>query len=228
MTDLRYRDEMKFLISRADALVLRSRLSCILSSDPNAGPDGRYRVRSLYFDTPEDKALLDKMDGAPLKEKYRIRFYNGDDAFIWLEKKVKHYGKGAKVRVRITKQDVLRILTGDTRFLRESGEPLFRDFYVRLLTERLLPRIVVDYTREAYFHPAGNVRVTLDADIRTSVGRPDPFDPHNIMVPVFEDNKYVLEVKFDRWLPEFVEDLIQVGKTMPTSVSKYAACRAYA
>ena len=54
MTKTKYRNELKHVVTMADALVLRSRLSSLLAADKNAGPDGRYHVRSLYFDTPED------------------------------------------------------------------------------------------------------------------------------------------------------------------------------
>lgn len=76
MFDLKYRHELKHVVTQADALAIRSRLSRLLPVDCNAGPDGRYQIRSLYFDTPEDRALREKMDGLPFKEKFRLRFYN--------------------------------------------------------------------------------------------------------------------------------------------------------
>jgi len=46
-----------------------------------------------YFDTPADKALMEKIDGVDNREKIRIRLYNHDDSFIKLEKKIKVNGK---------------------------------------------------------------------------------------------------------------------------------------
>ena len=34
----------------------------------------------------------------------------------------------------------------------------------------LRPKTIVDYTRDAFVFPAGNVRVTLDYNIRTGLG----------------------------------------------------------
>ena len=46
--------------------------------------NGQYEIRSLYFDTPDDKALREKLDGVITREKYRIRLYNNDPSGIWI------------------------------------------------------------------------------------------------------------------------------------------------
>ena len=86
MTD--YRHEWKIELSPLDLLVLRQRLRRVLQPDAHA-VDGRYLIRSLYFDTPEDRALREKLDGVSRREKFRIRYYNGDVSCIHLEKKSK-------------------------------------------------------------------------------------------------------------------------------------------
>ncbi|MDQ7794469.1 MAG: polyphosphate polymerase domain-containing protein [bacterium] len=227
MTNLAYRNEFKHIITVADAAVLRSRLSCVLRLDPHARPEGSYHVRSLYFDTPEDRALRDKIDGAPMKEKFRIRLYNHDHSFIRLEKKVKHYGKAAKLGARVTREEVQDICRGEVAFLRDSDQVLLREFYLKVRTERWLPRTVVDYLREAYLHRPGNVRVTLDSDVRASINATDLFDADLPTAPALEPGICILEVKFDGFLPEVVQDIIQLGKCSPVAVSKYAACRVY-
>lgn len=59
-----YRHELKFEIPYGEYLVMRSRLKLIMKSDPHAGEDGRYRIRSIYFDNSDDKALREKIDGS--------------------------------------------------------------------------------------------------------------------------------------------------------------------
>ncbi len=227
MNNLKYRHELKQIVTTAEALVMRSRLSCILPGDKHAGPDGRYHIRSLYFDTPEDKALYEKLDGLPIKEKFRIRFYNHNHDFIRLEKKIKHYNNGAKLSARITKENVLNILSGDISFLKEADQALLREFYVKLRTERLLPKTVVDYLREAYLYPAGNVRVTIDSNIRSSIISTDIFDVNLPGAAAAGNGRCILEVKFDGFLPEFIQDIIQLNKCTSAAASKYAACRVY-
>lgn len=227
MNKLKYRNELKHIVTAADALVISSRLSCLLTRDQHAGPDGKYHIRSLYFDTLEDKALLEKLDGLPFKEKFRIRFYNHNHDFIRLEKKVKHYSKGAKFNARLTKKDVEKILNGDIAFLKESDQALQREFYLKLTAGRLQPKTVVDYLREAYRCPAGNVRVTIDSNIRASIISTDPFDIDLPVAAAAGRGRCILEVKFDGFLPEFIQDIIQLNKCTSAAASKYAACRVY-
>jgi hypothetical protein len=188
----------------------------MLRTDKNAGPDGRYHIRSLYFDTPEDKALFEKMEGLPLKEKFRFRFYNHDHGFIRLEKKVKHYNKTAKLNVSLTKEEVQDILDGSISFLKDADQALLREFYLKLRTERLEPKVIVDYMREAYHYPAGNVRITIDSDIRTSISSTDLFDAGLPNATAMDSGRCIIEVKYDGFLPEFIQDIVQLNNCTST------------
>ena len=84
-----FRHEMKHEISYADMLVIRQRMSAVAGQDIHA-IDGKYLVRSLYFDNMDDKALREKIDGVNRREKFRIRYYNHDTSAIYLEKKSKY------------------------------------------------------------------------------------------------------------------------------------------
>ena len=90
-----FRHEWKHEISYLDLLTLRQRLRAVAQADPHA-VDGKYLIRSLYFDTPSDRALREKLDGVSRREKFRIRYYNGDTSVIHLEKKSKLGGLGNK------------------------------------------------------------------------------------------------------------------------------------
>ena len=83
-----YRHEWKHEINHSDLLVLRQRLRCVMKPDPHA-IDGKYLIRSLYFDDASDTALREKLDGINIREKYRIRYYNGNTDVIHLERKSK-------------------------------------------------------------------------------------------------------------------------------------------
>ena len=56
------RHEWKHRLSPGDLPELRQRLRCLTQPDPH-GVDGKYEIRSLYFDTPADTALREKLDG---------------------------------------------------------------------------------------------------------------------------------------------------------------------
>lgn len=227
MLKVKYRNELKHIISKADAIVLRSRLSPIMRTDKHAGPDGRYHIRSLYFDTPEDKALSEKMNGLAFKEKFRVRLYNHNHSFIRLEKKSKHYGKSVKLGTTVTREEVEEILKGNISFLRDSNQVLLRELFLKIRLDRLAPRTVVDYMREAYLFSAGNVRVTIDSDIKSSICSTDLFNASLPSASAIDSGSCILEVKFDGFLPEFIQDIIQLNKCSTTTYSKYAACRIY-
>ena len=74
---MQFRHEVKHEISNLDKLILRQRLSTVMTPDSHA-KNGHYEIRSLYFDNPDDKALREKLDGVSIREKYRIRLYNND------------------------------------------------------------------------------------------------------------------------------------------------------
>lgn len=220
-----YRHEWKHEINLSDRLVIRQRLQAVARPDPHAR-DGRYRIRSLYFDTPSDKALREKIDGVDRREKFRLRIYNGDAALIHLEKKSKRNGLCAKETVSLTAAEVQAILDGDLAWMRASGRPLVMELYSKITSQLLRPKTIVDYTREPFVYPPGNVRVTLDYDIRTGLGCTDFLDPGCPTIPA-GDAPTILEVKWDTYLPEVIRAAVQLPGRRASAFSKYAACRIY-
>jgi hypothetical protein len=222
-----YRTEIKHIITTSDAIIIRNKLNNVVKLDPNSREDYKYHIRSLYFDTAEDKAVYEKLDGVPFREKFRIRLYNHNHQFIRLEKKSKNNGAASKLGATLTKEEVLSILSGDIDFLFNSNQTLLREFYLKLRTERLLPKIIVDYSREAYFCSWGNVRVTIDSQIKSSNEINDFFNPDLINIYSMNPDICVLEVKYNQFLPDYVQDLIQLNNCSASAVSKYVICRNY-
>ena len=230
MQELKYRNEYKHIINKNHAAVLKSRLKALLKTDPFANENGEYFIRSLYFDTYEDKSLYEKLNGVALRHKYRIRFYNYDSSVIKLENKIKKYNSSTKLTTNLTKNEVEKIINRDYDFLKESGDPLKTAFYKELVSEGYVPKTVVDYIRTPFIYPHGNVRITIDSDIRSPVGQrgiSDLFNPNNPTVSVFPDERCVLEVKYDEFLPDFIRQTVQTEGAITSSVSKYASCRMF-
>ncbi|MCI9330823.1 MAG: polyphosphate polymerase domain-containing protein [Oscillibacter sp.] len=219
------RHEWKHEITAADRLVLSARLFAVARRDRH-GQNGRYEIRSLYFDDPKDTALREKINGVARREKFRIRYYNGDTSFICLEKKSKWDGLCEKRSVLLSAQEVQSLLEGDLGWMPNSGRPLIQELYWKIKTAGLRPKTIVDYTRDAYIFPAGNVRVTLDFNIRTGLGSTDFLNPSCITVPA-GDVPAILEVKWDEFLPSVIRDAVQLPGRHTSAFSKYAACRIY-
>lgn len=218
-----YRHEWKHKINLSDRIALRQRLQAVMKPDPHA-PDGRYQIRSLYFDTPGDKALREKIDGVNCREKFRIRLYNGDASLIRLEKKSKRGGLGAKASAPLTAEEARAIVDGELSWMPGSGRELVQELYDKMRVQRLRPRTIVDYTREAFACAPGNVRVTLDYGLRTGLGRVDFLNPDCPTVPAGE-GLAILEVKWDAFLPDVIRSAVQLDGRRTAAFSKYAACR---
>lgn len=223
MSNLRH--EWKHEINYMDMLVIRSRMRAITTPDPHA-VDGKYFIRSLYFDTLSDKALREKIDGVDNRKKYRIRYYNNDLSFIRLEKKSKWNNLGRKETAQLSQMQAQAIVDGDIDWMVNHPSQLIQELYVEMKETGLRVKTIVDYTREPFIFPAGNVRVTLDYDIRTGLGSTDFLNPDTPTVPIV-DNPIILEVKWDHFLPDIIRDAVHLENRRAAAFSKYAACRAY-
>ena len=224
--DLQYRHEWKHEISRADLIAIRQRLRAVAESDPHA-VDGKYFIRSLYFDNLYDKALREKIDGVNMREKFRIRYYNGDTSFIVLEKKSKVNGLGTKRSARLSAAEAQRIVDGDVDWMAACADrPLVHELYCKMRCQGLEPKTIVDYTREPFIYRPGNVRVTFDYDIRTALRRTDFLNPDCPTIPA-GDAPILLEVKWDNFLPSIIRDAVQTPGRRVTAFSKYAQSRIY-
>ena len=220
------RHELKYQINLREDLVLAKRLGKLFDHDKHAGEDGSYRITSLYFDTPCDSALREKLDGVNRREKFRLRYYGTDHSFIRLEKKFKVNGLCGKRSARMTEEQVRRLLAGDDAFLLDTGQPLLTEFYSKIRGKGLRPKTIVCYDREAFLYEPGNVRITLDRNIRTGLGSVDFLNPDSIRLKAMGDIT-VLEVKYDAFLPELVRMAVQVPGRQASACSKYAVCRRF-
>jgi len=220
-----FRHEYKFCLGFGEYLALRSRLRAVLPHDPHAGPSGEYLIRSVYFDNADDKALREKLDGTDRREKFRIRWYNGDMSYIALEKKSKQRGLCSKTGCLLTEDELSRIFHGDISWMKESGRETAVELAAKMELQGLRPRTVVDYRREPFVFPPGNVRVTLDRDIRGASFTPDLTKQDVHTLPA--GGNVLLEVKYDRFLPDLIRDLVQLDSRSAGAFSKYAACRGY-
>ena len=219
-----FRHDWKHEINVSDMIALRQRLRAVARPDPHA-VDGRYAVRSLYFDDFTDKALREKLDGVDRREKFRIRYYNGDVSLIHLEKKSKGHGLGSKESAALTEAEARAVADGDLDWMPSSDRPLVQELYSKM-RRGLRPKTVVDYTREPFTSAPGNVRVTLDYNIRTGLNCTEFLNPDCVTVPA-GDAPIILEVKWDAFLPDIIRDAVQLPGRRVSAFSKYAQCRIY-
>ena len=222
---MKFRHEWKHEISYSDMIAIRQRLLAVATLDSHA-INGTYKIRSLYFDDFQDQALRDKIDGISRREKFRIRYYNDNLDFIYLEKKSKVGGLGNKQSVSLSRQEAQDVVDGQIEWMKAREEPLIQELYFKMTTCGLRPKTIVDYIREPFIFKPGNVRVTLDYDIRTGLHSIDFLNPHCPTIPA-GDSGIVMEVKWDEFLPSIKRDSVQLTGRRVSAFSKYAVCRLY-
>jgi len=225
MDTIQLRHEFKHTITYSDYLAIRNRLKVIAKPDINASDKGTYSIRSLYFDNIDDKALRQKIDGVNFREKFRLRYYGGKQDFIRLEKKIKVNGLCGKDVALLTREQCEQLLIGEYKWMPDTKNELILEFYAKLKYQQLKPKTIVEYNREPYVYIPGNVRITIDSNIRTGLYNKD-FLNQNIPT-IVAGNEIILEVKYDEFLPEIIASMVQVRDTKTEAFSKYACCRMY-
>ena len=225
--ETRFRHELKFEVDRGQYMIIRQRLRAVCEPDPHAGDDGTYLIRSIYFDNADDKALAEKVNGVSTREKFRIRYYNDSMDYITLEKKQKIGDLCKKVECGLTRDELCDILSGDTAFMKCHDAPLVREFYGSMKIHSLRPKVLVSYRREPYIYRPGNVRVTFDSSIRTTMFSKS-FVEDIVDVSATDDARMmIMEVKYDDFLPDIIKTIVNEGNIRQQSFSKYEACRRF-
>jgi hypothetical protein len=187
------------MLDAKTAGIIKSRVSSALQPDIHTG--GRYRVNNLYFDDMYRSAYMAKQTGAFIRDKYRIRYYNNDLTYIRLEHKHKKGELAVKQSIIIPRDVYHELVNGGLPSFFDTENPLARRFSHLYRLKRLRPTVSFSYYREAFTHPAGNVRITFDNGIPGGNG--------------------VLELKYTQYLPCFVPELLTGLPLMQVEASKF-------
>lgn len=218
----RYRSEWKYCEKEADLFALRQRLAAILESDPYAGENGKYEIHSLYFDDYKDSSARENIAGEGKRFKYRIRYYGKSSNKLWLEKKEKQNSYCHKRKCAISVEEYQAIMGGQIfDVFWGTKEQLLKEFCVDIAAKRFMPRVIINYEREAFVEIISNVRITLDYNISASDELERFLFGDYLRIPVLPGKKHVLEVKFDDVLPSYIKDILQANILGQQSFSKY-------
>ena len=215
------RHEEKYILTYAQYAILRQRAIQALQPDPN-GTDGTYTITSLYFDDPENTGLYEKLDGLALHSKFRVRTYNSTDRFIKLERKDKQGILTQKISASITK-DQLKLLTQPGAWEGFTGTA--RDLALQLEAKAFHPVVAIRYTRDAYYHPGSDFRLTFDRNIEVIPPDAKALTDGDLQgLPAIGPGNVVMEIKYGSHIPAFARKLTRVNAPQ-LSLSKYALCR---
>jgi hypothetical protein len=219
----KYRNEWKYVCSAQELILLEQRLSQIAKLDTHAGPSGIYSVRSLYFDDYVDSSAYQNAAGLPDRAKWRIRYYGGGTSrHMHLEYKKKSNGVGKKLSCKVSPTECNKIIRGEhLDVLWGTDKDLLKRFCGEISTKVYKPKVIVDYDRKAYVEPIANIRITFDMNISVSYEFDKFTTGKYLKIPLQQDNKHVLEVKFDDILPSYIRNIINSYGQQQGSFSKY-------
>lgn len=227
----KYRHEYKFMCSEAEWAVLKARISMFMEQDSHVGEKGFYEIRSIYFDDIYDTCYHKNEAGVDPRAKYRIRCYDASDGLLRLEKKIKQSGKTHKSSCKLTKEQFWQLCAGrypellHTLAKEADQNRLLMEFLALGLARNMQPKVVVSYERYPYVAKTGNVRVTFDKNIASSVAFGQFFDKNPARMPVLGAGQHLLEVKYDEFLPAYIREALENGRLRQTTFSKYYICR---
>lgn len=219
------RKEKKFLININDFFKATKTLDCLIQQDKNNGLNG-YIVRSLYFETLDNKDFYNKIDGLNLRRKIRLRVYRPDSEYAALEMKQKEGDNQLKRSLRVNREDAKQIIKGDYSPLLTYEEPFAKECYCLMNELCYRPSAVVQYNRKAYIAKENKIRITFDSNIVASESNFDIFSDKINLNPVFNPFNIVLEVKYNGFLLNYIQDIINSIDKSELSVSKYCLSRA--
>ena len=202
---MEYRVEEKYICTEGELRILAGRLSHLMEEDAHHGEEGKYQIRSLYFDDYDNTCFAETMDGVNDRKKFRIRIYGGCADKISLEVKYKCSGMTKKESCPLTEKQCSAVMAGKVPAYRKGDPTVLHMLFLAMRTSLLRPVVIVQYERTA------DIRNFLEPKLR--------------LLPVMEKGKHVLEVKYDEVLPSYIAQALETGRQQQTPYSKYRECR---
>jgi len=222
-----YRHEYKYICSEAQLALAKERIEHLMPLDSHVGDTGKYIIRSLYFDDMYNSCFFENEDGVDQREKFRIRIYNSSSDIIRLELKSKKSGKTLKKSCALSPEQCRTLMHGIPPDISPDSPYLLQKLCASIRTRLMIPKVIVEYERVPFVYPLGNVRITFDKNIKSSADIENFLSKDISARPVMPTGQHVLEVKYDRFLPDFISRHTQLEGLQFTSFSKYYLCMKY-
>ena len=156
------RQEKKYLITQSQRIQLQHQFSAMIKPDPHNGTEG-YRVRSLYFDTLNDRDFQEKEDGVERRRKLRLRVYDPQGDFALLEIKQKEGAYQRKRSMKLTRSQAEALIQGYPEALLACSDPFAAECYGMIRVQLYRPKTIVEYQRLALIGSENNIRITFPA-----------------------------------------------------------------
>lgn len=222
--------EIKYFVDRTTRTALTRDLLAFMQPDRHSTSEAGYIVRSLYYDTNDFMAYHEKLSGAAVRHKLRVRAYGENPAaapHVRLEVKSRYLSFIHKIAVDVSpsryaelEQAVRRRLLPPLDDFEKTN--VSREFFRILSQYNFVPKIIVQYRRQAFERrEVGRVRVNFDDRLCATrdLGR---FSlPLRGARPLLKYGHSIFEVKVDDALPAWLHMLIQKYSLQSQAISKY-------
>lgn len=218
------RQEKKYLLSLEQFRRLDHSFEKVLRPDEHNGKDG-YPIRSLYFDTMQERDFYEKEDGLEIRRKIRLRTYSPDSDFAMLEMKQKQGENQKKRSLRLKRTDAMELAEGRYGALLHYEDPFAKECYGLMNICCYRPKSIVEYRRKAYIASENKTRITFDFDIRATESDFRIFSPVLNLNPVLDAYLAVMEVKYNGFLLSYMKQMVSMEGKSPLTVSKYSLSR---
>jgi hypothetical protein len=168
---------------------------------------------------------VDKVAGVKNRKKIRLRGYEENpDSLVFFEVKRKFEEPGMKNRFSINYYKALELI--EKRTIQTDNEDLNK-FFFQVMSYNLRPIINVIYDREPYteiLNTDNKLRITFDKNLRSiAYPRIEELFVNQNLIHSMRDY-FILEVKFDKYLPSWVRNLAESISLTRSSASKYVIC----
>jgi len=221
------RNELKYYISNIKYHALVNRLEHVLKPDEYSTPRKGYFIRSLYFDSYDDECLYEKQSGIMFRQKYRMRIYDTKSEMVKFEIKNKFNNQIFKETAIITKESAYRIIDGEYGELLKYDNSILNKIYKKFTEKQYTPKVIIDYERDAFMFDFFNLRVTFDKNLHSNNTDYDLFSDNLHTIPVILEGKQILEVKYEKCLPEYIQRSLQINSFERMAISKYTLGRRF-
>lgn len=221
------RNELKYYISNLEYQAMVKKLIHVLNPDGFSTPGKGYFIRSLYFDSHDDECLYEKQSGDMFRAKYRMRIYDTKTDTVKFEIKNKANNQIFKETATISKESAYKIIDGDYGELLTYNNPILNKIYMKFTERQYKPKVIIDYTRDAFMFDFFNLRITFDKDLHSCNTDFDIFSDNLHTIPVILEGKQIMEIKYETALPEYIHRMLQLDAVERMAISKYTLGRRF-
>lgn len=222
------RFELKYLITLQRAEMIKKALRAFLIPDEH-GDNGRYKLDSLYYDSPDFRCYWEKVDGVKFRRKLRIRRYVCESQLtentpVFVEIKQRLDRVTQKRRAILSYGDALRMCNG--REFPETFAPedksLIEEIYAYLWQYNLRPVSIVHYDRQALIGTDYDLglRMTFDTSLTYQIHQLALHENASTL-SMFSANQVVMEIKVNERIPYWLTELLATHNMQTVPISKY-------